>query len=522
MSQPAGETHAVLSVPQILANTPYRPWILNKRLRKLYFALIPACIFVCATNGFDGSMINGIQAVKSWQDSFNHPSGAILGFMAACYPLGAVLSTPFAPPIADRFGRRWSVFIGSVIMCIGVALQTASNTVAFFCGARVVVGFGITMALAAAPVLISELAHPQDRVIFTAIYGTSFYLGAVPAAWVTYGTFRIPNSWGWRIPSILQAVPAIIQVIFIFMLPESPRWLVYKDRHEEALNIFVKYHGMGSSGDELAQAEYFEVVETLRIEKEARAVGLKLFFQTRGNMHRLAILITFGFFGQWSGNGLVSYYLAKILTSIGITGQSEQNMINGVLTTVNYVTGVFAAFMTMHVDRRKMFMGGGIGMILFFSSLTIGLAVYNEKHSSAAGRAALGFIFIYYVAYNICLNATLYLYPSEVLPFRLRAMGMGVLVFSNKLALFLNQFVNPIGMDSLGWKYYLVYVGWLVVEVIVMYFLWPETRGYSLERVAEVFDGPAIKDALDTAVAKDMMNEKVHLENVEVTNVKDV
>jgi hypothetical protein len=137
-----------------------------------------------------------------------------------------------------------------------------------------------------------------------------------------------------------------------------------------------------------------------------------------------------------------------------------------------------------------MFVGGAVGMWFTFSSLTTGLAPYNEKADDADGRAALGFIFIYYTMYDICLNPLLYLYPSGVLPYRLRAMGMSVLVFSNKLALLFNQFVNPIGMDNLGWKYYLVYVGRLLVEIAVFYFFYPETRGSSLETVAEIFDGP--------------------------------
>jgi hypothetical protein len=124
--------------------------------------------------------------------------------------------------------------------------------------------------------------------------------------------------------------------------------------------------------------------------------------------------------------------------------------------------------------------------------LTASIAVYNETSSNAASKSALGFIFIYYASYNICLNPLLYLYPTEILPYRLRAMGLSILVFGNKSALFFNQFVNPIGMDSLGWKYYLVYVGWLLVEIAVFWFVYPETAGRSLETVGEVFGDKVI------------------------------
>jgi MFS family permease len=202
----------------------------------------------------------------------------------------------------------------------------------------------------------------------------------------------------------------------------------------------------------------------------------------------------------------VSYYLSKILKSIGITAQRDQTMLNGILTTVNYATGIMAALMTQRVARRTMFVGGAVGMWFTFSALTISIAVYNEQHTVASGRSALGFIFIYYTFYNMCLNPLLYLYPTEILPYKLRAMGLSVLVFSNKMALFFNQFVNPIGMDSLGWKYYLFYVGFILVEIVVFFFLYPETHGYSLEKVGEVFDGPQLPSDFSE---KDIMAETV-------------
>ena len=146
-----------------------------------------------------------------------------------------------------------------------------------------------------------------------------------------------------------------------------------------------------------------------------------------------------------------------------------------------------------------MFVGGGIAMFLTFSALTASIAIYNETGSKAASKSALAFIFIYYTSFNICLNPLLFLYPTEILPFRLRAMGLSILVFSTKAASFFNQFVNPVGMDSLGWKYYLVYVGWLLVEIVVFWWLYPETKGYTLERIQEAFgedvklDGPEEK-----------------------------
>lgn len=489
-------TRPLRSVAQILAEDKSSAFALTPSLIHLYAILAPACLVVCATNGYDGTVLTGLQGVDAWKDQFGHPTGALLGITTASYPLGAVMSTPFSAIISDRFGRRWPILVGSFIMILGVLMQCLSHGIGLFIGGRVIVGFGITLALTAAPVLISELAHPRHRVLFGSLYNTSFYLGSLLAGWVAFGSYRIPSDWAWRLPTLLQALPATLQMIFVWFLDESPRWLYYKDRGEDALRILAKHHGSGEC-DELVQAEFWEMKEMLEAERSVKDQGLKLFIITPANRKRLAILVTLAVFGQWSGAGLVSYYLTKIFSTIGITNQRDQTMLNGVVSTVNYATALFAAFLSTKIGRRPMFIGGGIAMFVTFSAFTASIAVYNETKSAAASKSALGFIFIYYSAYNVCLNPLLYLYPTEILPYRLRAMGLSILVFANKAALFFNQFVNPIGMDALGWKYYLVYVGWLLVEIAVFWFLYPETKGYTLEKIGEVFGDEMPGDGIE-------------------------
>ncbi|RBQ80968.1 hypothetical protein FVER14953_10667 [Fusarium verticillioides] len=201
--------------------------------------------------------------------------------------------------------------------------------------------------------------------------------------------------------------------------------------------------------------------ETLKAEREIEGQGLGLFLTTPANRKRLVILIIHAVFGQWSGNGLA--------------------MLNGATSTVNYATALFAAVLSTKVGRRSMVVGGGIAMFLSFSALTASIAICNETGSKAASKSTLAFIFIYYTSFNICLNPLLFLYLTEILPSRLRAMGLSILVFSTKAASFFDQFVNPVGMDSLGWKYYLVYVGWLLVETAVFWWLYPEGKATPLK-----------------------------------------
>jgi sugar porter (SP) family MFS transporter len=488
-----------MSVAEILAHDKQPRFGLTPSLLAFYALLAPACLICAATNGYDGSVLTGLQGVSEWNAQFSKPTGALLGITSASYPLGAIISTPFSALISDYFGRRWSIVVGSIIMLLGVLMQCLSTTIGVFIGGRIIVGFGVTIALAAAPVLVSELAHPRHRVLFTSLSNTSYYLGSLTAGWVTFGSINISGSWSWRLPVLLQALPAATQMVFVLFLDESPRWLCYKDRNDEAFQILVRRHGGGNAEDPLVQAEYYEMHETLKAEKEAKPIGLGVFLTTPSNRKRLAILVSLGVFGQWSGNGLVSYYLTKILTSIGITSQAEQTKLNGTIATVNYVTTVSAAILSTRVGRRVMFVGGAATMWVFFSSLAASIAVYNHTGSKASSQAALAFIFLYYTAYNVCLNPLLFLYPTEILPYRLRAVGLSILLMTTKAAGFFNQFVNPVGMDSLGWKYYLVYVVWLLVETAVFYFLYPETRGLTLETAQLAFgeDNVALKKDLE-------------------------
>ena len=98
------------------------------------------------------------------------------------------------------------------------------------------------------PLLLTELVHPQDRPIFTSIYNTTWYFGSIIAAWLTFGTNQIPNNWSWRIPSMVQAVPSLLQLSFIWLVPESPRWLIAKGKEQEALKILADVHANGNCG----------------------------------------------------------------------------------------------------------------------------------------------------------------------------------------------------------------------------------------------------------------------------------
>lgn len=168
-----------------------------------------------------------------------------------------------------------------------------------FIAARFFLGFGIAIAHGSSPLLITELVHPQHRATFTTIYNTTWYLGSIVAAWLTFGTNHINNNWCWRVPSIVQAFPSLLQLAFIWFVPESPRWHISKGRNEKALQILADVHANGNVDDEVVQLEMKEIRETIQLEQEFEGNNWSELWRTPGNRHRLIILLTVGFFSQW-------------------------------------------------------------------------------------------------------------------------------------------------------------------------------------------------------------------------------
>ncbi|GMF01579.1 unnamed protein product [Ambrosiozyma monospora] len=179
---------------------------------------------------------------------------------------------------------------------------------------------------------MSELTYPSHRQVVTAFYNTCWYLGAIVAAWVTFGTRNVGGEWCWRIPSICQGFWPIVQTLFIYFVPESPRWLISKGRIDEARALLMKYHANDNEeiGGPLVDFEIAEISAAIEAERIAAKYSYRDFLKTPGNRKRLFYVIFVGFAMQMSGNGLVSYYLSKVLDSIGITSQDEKLVVNGV------------------------------------------------------------------------------------------------------------------------------------------------------------------------------------------------
>ncbi|OAG03352.1 general substrate transporter [Paraphaeosphaeria sporulosa] len=473
----------------------YVDWKRDPGLRKLYFWAFILCI-ASATTGYDASMLNNLRMLHRFNDYFGNPTGSTLGLLTALYSIGSIISLPVVPFVADHMGRKAAIALGCTVMITGAIVQGTATTLTNFMAGRSLMGFGNSLAQLSSPLLLTELCHPQHRARVTATYNCLWYSGAIVCTWLTFGTKRLDSNWSWRVPALGQALPSIVQLLFIFFIPESPRWLVARGRNQEALNILGKYHANGDINDPAVQYEFHEIRETLQIEFQYQTSSSYLdFFRTPGNRYRLLLLASLGLFSQWSGNGLVSYYATDVYNSIGIRDADMQLGMNGGITVMSLIVSVSCSLLVDRVGRRPLFIAATASMCTCFIVWTVASSIQEEKHSIPAGRAVIAFIWIFQFCYSVAWTGLLVAYTVEILPFKIRAKGLMIMNVFIQVALTINQYVNPLGFLHLkpAWKLYTIYAVWVFLELIFVCFMYIETRGPTLEEIAKIIDGDEAK-----------------------------
>lgn len=326
-----------------------------------------------------------------------------------------------------------------------------------------------------------------------------WYVGSIIASWLTFGTGHLDTHWSWRIPSIVQTVLPLIILVGVSFMPESPRWLCSRGRHDEARALFVKYHANGDEADELVAVEMEEVTAALEQEDRNMCTWASL-FKTKANRRRMFICVMVSVTVLWNGQGVITYYFAEMLDSVGITSTNAQTGINGGMSIWNLLWAIVGIVLADRIGRRPLWLTSFTAMVFANVPLTISSAMYKHHGSQPAAYASVVFMFIYNAGFNIGCNPLPYTYVPEVLPFGIRTKGMAVNFFSSQAALVVNQYVNPIAMERIGYWYYVFYLGLLFLFIAIIYFTYPETRGYSLEELGSLFE-----DGFDTKPKKTLV-----------------
>jgi len=495
-----------IEIAEEVDSSKYSPWTWS--MLRLYGVLFVAYCCGCL-NGYDGSLMGGLNGMTSYQQTFDmKTSGSSTGIVFMIYNVGSLAAAPLVPFATDRLGRRVGMFIGAVVIIIGTCVQATSHAIPQFLGGRFLLGFGVSYCCIAAPTYVSEMAHPKWRGTLTGFYNCMWPLGAIIAGWVVYGSAYIEGNSGWRLPVWMQLGTSGIVAIFVFFLPESPRWLMQHDRHDEAAAILAQLHGEGSVNHPIVQLQLKEMMAQLSTEPaDKRWWDYRQLWNTHSDRRRLICVLGMAFMGQASGNSLSSYYLVTMMNTAGIVEQKKVLALNAVNSMLGFLGSLLGARLTDRVGRRPLLIYSILCCSVIFAVITgtSKMAVDDPSNHNAA-NTTIAFVFLFGVVFSIGWTAQQSMYIAETLTTYNRAKGTALGNFmSSGISIVLAYSSGP-AFEKIGYYFYLVFVFWDIIEAIFIWKFFPETKDRTLEELAEVFEAPnPVKKSLEPRNAETVM-----------------
>lgn len=456
------------------------------------FLIILVMGFNQAGYGIDWAVIGNVNSYQTWHDYFGFGnSGPILGTINALMQIGTFCGAPFLA-LSDVIGRRGINFLGNAIVIVAALVQGLAPNLPCFMVGRFLLGFGTS--LCSAPQYMAEIAPVHLRGRLVGVFGACFQIGSIImiGAMMGFSTWNDSN-WQWRCPLILQGLaPAFVCCTIYLVVPESPRYLVMKNKPEQARRVIAKYMTTSGSVDEpivpLVLAQIEESLESSRAGLKA-AWDFRPFF-TKAVWYRTFILLIYSIFQQWNGGGIIGYYLSPALQTIGITKSIDQIGINLGLTAIYFVFTAFGSWLIDIYRRRTLIFAGLVTFVVFQTAATITSWRYSVEPTRAAAALTVFWMF----AYQICsasLIATMHnLYPVEILSLPLRAKGMGLYSVFQGAAGVVQSYGISVGIEKVGYKIWVVYIAYNLAQLVVSYFVFPETSRLSLEEIDTIFETP--------------------------------
>ncbi|KAJ6440658.1 sugar transporter [Purpureocillium lavendulum] len=478
----------------MLRKTPTGTWLpawVPESTATISVLLMACSIIQSATGGFDGSLLNGLNILPSYTDYFRL-TPATTGLNTASVFIGGFFGPMIAGLMCDRLGRRPTLLWGSVIVLIGIILQSTAQNVAMFVVARVILGFGNGISGVAAPVYLSETSPSRWRAWTVGLVNNFYYVGALIAAGVTLGTGTWQSTWAWRAPSFMQAIFSIICIAILPLCPESPRWLVRQDRYEDARLVVAQTNANGDLTDPVVMATYKEIVDSLDWEKkEGRTLSVKELVKSRTSRKRVLIGGSAGPFSCIAGNIIASYYLGQELDTAGITDSNDQLKANVVLNVWCLFCCLAGTQMASSWGRKPTaLLSQGLLIVCLFiiGGLSKTYAENPDGTSKSLIYGDVAVMFLFQGFYSIAWTPLLTLYPPEVMDYPIRANGVAFAQYSlNGLACLL-VFVMPIALTNIGWKTYMINGSWNIITFVLIAVFWVETKGKTLEEIDAIFD----------------------------------
>ncbi|KAJ5669757.1 hypothetical protein N7462_010827 [Penicillium macrosclerotiorum] len=464
--------------------------------------------------GYDQGVMGGVNASPSYvtEVGIGKPDGTVTdrthqGGIVSVYYLGAIFGCFAGGWLADKIGRINGLLAGSLFALVGGALQAASQNSNFMICARVVTGIGTGALTGITPVLVSETSSANHRATLPHLKAVQLTpspqspdLGISFAYWISFGLSFVNNGDSdvrWRFLLAFQCVPALMLVLFIKMLPDSPRYLASVGRKEEARDLLTRIRKHRATSDEIDR-EYLEIITTAKDSKPSSPVQFAKILCGQGgrpgtNLGRRAWLcIWLQIMASWTGITAVTAYSPILLEQAGYSS-IKQNGLAGGINTIGIIGTIISAQIIDRLGRRVCLMGGAI--VLFIVNLIAGAvyegSLHNPEKAAQYAPGAVTMLFLFNLGYAATWGTVAFLVPTEIFPSDLRAQGNGFGITGWAIGVGMTTLVNPIMFGSLTSRTYFLFAGLNLLWVPIVFLFYPETRNRSLESIEALFSTPS-------------------------------
>ncbi|CAL5866466.1 uncharacterized protein PFLUO_LOCUS674 [Penicillium psychrofluorescens] len=491
--------------------------------------------------GYDQGVISGVITMESFGARFPHVfmDSGTKGWFVSTLLLAAWLGSLANGPIADRIGRKFSINLAVVIFVVGSAIQCSAMDIPMLFAGRAIAGLGIGMLTMVVPLYISEVSIPEIRGGLVVVQQLSITIGILVSYWIDYGTNyiggprcapNVPYTGGtpsartfnayhdvppsgctgqseasWRLPLAIQIVPAIVLGVGMLFFPDTPRWLLMKERDDDSLRALSKLRRQ-SRDSPLVMNEYLEIKASIMLENTyakdhfPNLSGFRLhlaqymtFLTTWSRFKRLAIGCCVMFFQQFMGCNAMIYYAPTIFGQLGLDGNTTSLLATGVYGIVNCLSTLPALFWIDKVGRRPLLMAGATGTcisLVIVGGILGGYGSHLMDHKSA-GWAGIAFIYIYDINFSYSFAPIGWVLPSEIFNLSIRSKAISITTSATWMCNFVIGLVTPDMLDSITWGTYIFFAAFCLLALAFTFFCIPETRGKTLEDMDLIFGDTA-------------------------------
>ncbi|KAH0444365.1 hypothetical protein CcaCcLH18_00590 [Colletotrichum camelliae] len=446
---------------------------------------------------YDGAMMGGMNILPQYSEYFKLTTATRSLNIATNYIGGCLSSLKTRKAnwaeclcwgwVTDTYSRRFGLFWSAMITVIAAILQASSQHIAMLCTARIIIGFGTTASVISGSAYLAETLPWDQRSWGLALFDDCFYIGALTAAGVTYGSFRISSSWAWRLPSLVQGAWGLLCISLLPWLPESPRWLVDQGRAYDAIMVLAQVNAGGDTTDELVRLQFRQICETIGYERDP--MTCKEAVRNRGARKRLIITGSCALISMLTGNIVFMYNVGKMLSHAGVSDEGTQLLVNVGLNGASLVVSIFGSYYTDKKGAKSAALISTAGVTVALVLLGVLTKFYGDTTYAPGIWATVFAVFLFSISYAFGWIPILFLLPAQMLYFRIRAKGMSMFSFIICAIGIAGNFAYPIAIDAVGYWVYIMNAGWNVLFFAFIWWYWVEVLGKTLEEIDALFDG---------------------------------